>query len=98
MGRAQWVAERTGGEASSSGREAQSHTLVHVGVEGSGLVGHIALQDALREDACQVVSGLKDLGITVMLLSGDRATAALEMAQQVRSTRLLKCGEGRIKG
>ena len=86
MGKRHWVAERTADVASTSGceeAEAASQTVVYVGVEGRGLVGRMAFSDVLREDAADVVRRLHMLGIRVMLLSGDRATAAAGIAQQV---------------
>ena len=86
VGKRDWVAERTAGQASTSGceeAEAASQTVVYVGVEGRGLVGRMAFSDVLREDAADVVQRLQLLGIRVMLLSGDRAAAAAGVAQQV---------------
>ena len=86
MGKRDWVAERTAGQASISSceeAEAASQTVVYVGVEGRGLVGRMAFSDVIREDAADVVRRLQLLGIRVMLLSGDRATAAAGIAQQV---------------
>ena len=80
-----WVAERTGGEASTSGNsdEGQGRTVIYVGVKGRGIVGHMAFSDTLREDAADVVQRLKKLGVRVILLSGDRQAAASGMALQV---------------
>lgn len=46
-------------------------------------MGHMAFGDTLREDAAEVVARLRALGIRVMLLSGDRQSAAAGMAHQV---------------
>lgn len=85
IGKQDWVAERTGGEVSTSGRNAeeQGRTVVFVGVEGEGIVGHMSFSDTLREDAADVVQRLQKLGIHVILLSGDRQPAASSMASQV---------------
>lgn len=56
--------------------------MVHVGVEGHGLVGSLGFRDSLRPDAEQVVQRLKDLSIRVALLSGDNAAAVSAAAQQ----------------
>lgn len=56
--------------------------MVHVGVEGRGLVGSLAFRDTLRPDARQVVQRLKQLSIRVALLSGDNAAAVTAAAQQ----------------
>ena len=42
---------------------------------------HIAFQDALREDACQVVRQLEDRGLEVVLLSGDAPEATRGVAE-----------------
>ena len=86
VGKQDWVAERTGGEASTSGsskEEEQGRTVVFVGIEGEGLVGHMAFSDTLREDAADVVGRLGKLGVRVILLSGDRQAAATSIASQV---------------
>ena len=59
--------------------------MVYVGVEGDGVVGLMSFEDVLRSDAPDVVRRLSLLGIDVMLLSGDRTSAAKIMASQVRS-------------
>lgn len=60
----------------------QGMSMVHVGVEGRGLVGSLAFRDTLRPDARQVVQRLKQLSIRVALLSGDNAAAVTAAAQQ----------------
>ncbi|MEA5580115.1 heavy metal translocating P-type ATPase [Nodularia harveyana UHCC-0300] len=57
-------------------------TVVGVAVAGH-LAGLIAVQDALRPDAEATVNKLRDLGLRVMLLSGDRLEAAQAIAQQL---------------
>ena len=56
--------------------------MVHVTVEGRGLVGSLGFRDTLRADAVQVVQRLKDLSIRVALLSGDNPAAVAAAAQQ----------------
>lgn len=63
--------------------EEQGRTVVFVGLEGEGLVGHMAFSDTLREDAADVVGRLGKLGVRVILLSGDRQAAAASIASQV---------------
>ncbi|BDA41935.1 probable copper-transporting ATPase SynA [Coccomyxa sp. Obi] len=76
-------AASTSAAASRSGDEAQEGTsMVHVGVEGRGLVGSLSFRDTLRADAVQVVQRLKDLSIRVALLSGDNPAAVAAAAQQ----------------
>jgi P-type Cu2+ transporter len=60
--------------------EAAGKTLVYVGIAGQ-LVGWIAAQDTLRPDALATVATLRQMGLRVMLLTGDRQTAAEAIAQ-----------------
>ncbi|CAL8460709.1 g240 [Coccomyxa elongata] len=77
------TAASTRAAASRSGDEGQEGTsMVHVGVEGRGLVGSLSFRDTLRADAVQVVQRLKDLSIRVALLSGDNPAAVAAAAQQ----------------
>ena len=64
-------------ELASSGR-----TAVLVAVEGHG-VGVIALADAARETSAEAVSALHDLGVEVVMLSGDNEATAQRIAQQL---------------
>ena len=86
IGKLDWVAERSGGETSISGRsfdEPDLGTVVYVGIQGQGIVGYLAFEDTLRDDASDVIARLKRLGITTMLLSGDSQRAATQMAVKV---------------
>lgn len=57
-------------------------TVVGVAVEGN-LAGLIAVQDPLRTDAQATVKQLRNMGLRVILLSGDRYEAAKAIAQQL---------------
>jgi len=57
-------------------------TVVYVHAE-SKPVGFIALSDVMREDAASTVQKLKAVGITPMLLTGDNASAANNIAKSV---------------
>ena len=57
-------------------------TVVGVAVEGN-LAGLIAVQDTLRPDAEATVNQLRQMGLRVMLLSGDRLEAAQAIAKQL---------------
>ncbi|GBE95253.1 heavy metal translocating P-type ATPase [Nostoc cycadae] len=57
-------------------------TVVCVAV-GGGLAGLIAIQDTLRPDAQTTVDKLRQLGLRVMLLSGDRQEAAQAIGKQL---------------
>ena len=64
-------------ELAASGR-----TAVLVAVDGRG-VGVIALADAARETSAHAVSALHDLGVEVVMLSGDNEATARRIAQQL---------------
>ena len=55
-------------------------TVVYVAVRGK-LAGLIAVTDALREDAKTTVDSLRQMGLRVMILTGDRLEAANAIAQ-----------------
>ncbi len=69
------MARRT--EFASSGR-----TAVLVSVDGRG-VGVIALADAARETSADAVSSLHELGVEVVMLSGDNEATARRIAGQL---------------
>lgn len=56
-------------------------TVVYVAIERE-LVGLIALQDCLRPDAVATVKKLQQMGLEVILLTGDRAEVARAIARQ----------------
>jgi P-type Cu2+ transporter len=60
----------------------QGKTVVYVAVE-KNIVGLIAMQDTLRDDAKATVEELRSLGFRVMVLSGDREEAARAIARQL---------------
>ncbi|MBN9634024.1 MAG: HAD-IC family P-type ATPase, partial [Actinobacteria bacterium] len=64
-------------ELASSGR-----TAVLVAVDGRG-VGVIALADAARETSPEAVASLHDLGVEVVMLSGDNEATAKRIAGQL---------------
>ncbi|HYO04248.1 MAG TPA: heavy metal translocating P-type ATPase [Mycobacterium sp.] len=64
-------------ELASTGR-----TAVLVAVDGRG-VGVIALADAVRETSAAAVSALHDLGVEVVMLSGDNEATAERIATQI---------------
>lgn len=47
-------------------------------------MGSMSFNDMLRVDSVDVVKRLQKMGISVMLLSGDRNSAVTDMAQKVR--------------
>lgn len=62
-------------------------SLVYVAVSGE-FVGTIALQDRLRPDAQETITGLQTLGLQIILLTGDRAEVAQALAQQLNITQV----------
>jgi Cu2+-exporting ATPase len=62
-------------------------TLVYVAIAGQ-LAGIIALQDRLRPDAQETVKRLQQLGVQVVLLTGDRLAVAEAIAWQVGITQV----------
>ncbi|KMT17849.1 hypothetical protein BVRB_2g033820 [Beta vulgaris subsp. vulgaris] len=59
----------------------KSETVVYVGREEEGVIGAIAISDALRHDAEATVARLKRMGIKPILLSGDREEAVAKVAK-----------------
>ncbi|WP_088893258.1 heavy metal translocating P-type ATPase [Leptolyngbya ohadii] len=80
VGNAQWL-DRAGVSISEAARTqaetlaAAGKSLVYVAVN-SELVGLIAAQDTLRPDAQETVDRLQQMGLRVMLLTGDQPAAA----------------------
>jgi Cu2+-exporting ATPase len=60
----------------------QGKTVISVAV-GDTLAGLIAISDTLRPDAKTTVDNLRQMGLRVILMSGDRAEAANAIAQQL---------------
>lgn len=55
-------------------------TIIHVAVDGK-YVGHIVINDCLKEDSADAVSSLKKLGVEkVVMLTGDRKEVAADVA------------------
>jgi Cu2+-exporting ATPase len=58
----------------------QGKSLIYVAVAGT-VVGLIAVADSLRADAPETIRALKQLGLKVKLLTGDRRSVAQSLAQ-----------------
>ena len=58
------------------------HTLVYVAVDGN-LAGVLAIADTLKADSHSAIARLKDLGIKVVLVSGDQPNAVNHIARQL---------------
>ncbi|GAC1343128.1 MAG: heavy metal translocating P-type ATPase [Ktedonobacteraceae bacterium] len=68
--------------------EEAARTVVAV-AEGQRLVGLVAIADRIKRDAQETVAGLKQLGITPVMLTGDNARTARAVAAQVGIERVL---------
>ena len=74
------TAEQQGHQLATAGK-----TVIAVAVDGT-LAGLIAVSDTLRPDAKTAVDKLRQMGLRVMLLSGDRLEAANAIAKQLGIT------------
>ncbi|MBQ4036516.1 MAG: heavy metal translocating P-type ATPase [Clostridia bacterium] len=59
---------------------AEGRTVVYFALDGEA-VGLIALQDHAKEDAAEAVAELKDMGVQVIMISGDSPAAARAVAE-----------------
>ena len=75
-------------DRSATGLEASGKTCVFVAKDGR-IAGIIALADTVRPMARQAVSNLKDMGLEVMMLTGDRRQTAEAIARQIGIERVL---------
>ena len=64
----------------------ESNTVVFVS-EGEKLIGWIEMKDKLRDTTNLAISKAKDLGLQVIMLTGDRAEAASSISKEVGITR-----------
>lgn len=62
------------------------HTLVSISKEGE-LQGHLALADTLRQSSAEAVKRLHEMGIEVVMLTGDRVNTAAAIAKATGITR-----------
>jgi Cu2+-exporting ATPase len=80
LGTADWLTQQTIEIPEMARTQAQilaalGKSIVYVGVDGT-LVGLIAVQDTLREDASETIDRLRQMGLKVLLLTGDQSTTA----------------------
>ncbi|MDY0308120.1 MAG: copper-translocating P-type ATPase, partial [Desulfovibrionaceae bacterium] len=68
--------------------EENGATVVHVAVDGQ-LAGLLAVSDQLRPESRDAVQRLKDLGMDIVLLTGDSKRAAQAVAAQLYITRVV---------
>ena len=62
-------------------------TIIYVALDNA-LQGIVAIKDNIRPDALQTIVQLKDLGLEVALLTGDRSEVALAIAKQLNITQV----------
>src|SRR5699024_1921110 len=62
--------------------EAAGATAIWVAIDGV-LAGIISLQDRIKATSAQAIAELKQLGITPILLTGDNASVARQVATEV---------------
>ena len=84
-GNAQWMSEQGVAVATQLSESMEGKTAVYVASEGL-LLGVIGLKDTLRPDAKAAVERLRGMGLRVMMLTGDTASAAAATAQQLDLT------------
>ncbi|MBW4492595.1 MAG: heavy metal translocating P-type ATPase [Oscillatoria princeps RMCB-10] len=87
LGSADWLAQLGIPVSTQTAERAQQlasqgKTVVYVAVGGE-LAGLIACADTLRSDALATVEKLRQMGLRVMLLTGDRPEAARSIAQSL---------------
>ena len=61
---------------------AQGCTVIYIGIEDE-FAGYIVLSDVLRNESSQMISKLKQLGVTPVLLTGDNKNAAGSIAKKL---------------
>ena len=84
-GNAQWMSQQGVAVATQLSESMEGKTAVYVASEGL-LLGVIGLKDTLRPDAKAAVERLRGMGLRVMMLTGDTASAAAAAAQQLDLT------------
>src|SRR5699024_5959776 len=86
-GRSTFIVEHTGEltnqqELALAEAEEAGATAIWVAINGM-LAGIISLQDQIKATSAQAIAELKQLGITPMLLTGDNASVARQVATEV---------------
>ncbi len=65
--------------------ESDGCTVIYVAMDGE-MVGVVGISDSIRKDSADAVSMLKDLGISVGMVTGDAEPAAMAVASKVGIT------------
>jgi Cu2+-exporting ATPase len=81
-GNAAWMSEQGVAVAAEFLESLHGKTAVYV-ASGGVLLGVIGLKDTLRPDAKATVDRLREMGLRVIMLTGDTASAAAATAQQL---------------
>ncbi|RJQ17727.1 MAG: heavy metal translocating P-type ATPase [Nitrospiraceae bacterium] len=71
-----------------SGLEEKGNTVMIVALEGK-LAGFIAVADTLKEHAEEVIKGLREEGVEVVMLTGDNERTAKAIGSKVGITRII---------
>ncbi|MEG4215459.1 heavy metal translocating P-type ATPase [Microcoleus sp. Pol14C6] len=96
-GNAEWMKGQGVAVATELSGSLQGKTAVYV-ASGGVLLGVIGLKDTLRPDAKAAVERLRGMGLRVMMLTGDTASAAAATAQQLDLTAADVLAEVRPEG
>ena len=59
-----------------------SDTLIAIAVDGK-FAGYVTISDHIKEDSASAVAGLKNLGVKVTMLSGDKQAVVKEVADKI---------------
>ena len=88
MGRADYVREDAAAMSGAGGGDDSPATEVHVSADGV-LAGIVLLSDRVRDDARPALDRVRALGLTPVLLTGDRRGAALAVAATMGITEVV---------
>lgn len=81
IGRPEWILGPQFANEDIRKSESQGHTVMVLAQEKT-VIGFVAVADQIRETSKKAVQELKDLGIKVMMLTGDNEGTAREIANQ----------------
>lgn len=86
-GRSTFIIEHTGAlteaqEQALADAESAGATAIWVAIDGN-IAGIISLQDQIKDTSAAAIAELKNMGITPMLLTGDNASVARQVAVEV---------------
>jgi Cu+-exporting ATPase len=75
-------------EATIAGLEEKGNTVMLV-AGGKTLLGFIAVADTLKENAAEVITGLKGIGVEVVMLTGDNERTAKAIGARIGIDRIV---------